>query len=55
MCKAHKELKKKNKKLITIIIPRHVDRAEEIKSEIQKLNLIVTTYSRKNLEKTVFI
>ena len=52
--KAHKELKKKNKKLITIIIPRHVDRAEEIKSEIQKLNLIVTmhTSKEKNLEKT---
>ena len=36
---AHKELKKKNKNLITIIIPRHVHRAKEIALEMKKLNL----------------
>ena len=37
----HLELKKKYKNLITIIIPRHVDRVDQIKSDLNKLNLIV--------------
>ena len=46
--KAHIELKKKIKNLITIIIPRHVHRVNEIASEIKKLNLKVAIHSNKN-------
>ena len=35
--KAHIELKKKIKNLITIIIPRHIHRVKEIIHEIKKL------------------
>ncbi len=38
---AHLILKKKYKNLLTIIIPRHVDRVEKIKSDLNKLNLNV--------------
>ncbi len=37
--KTHIELKKKVKNLLTIIIPRHIHRVEEIIAEIKKLNL----------------
>ncbi len=37
----HKKLKYKYKNLLTIIIPRHVHRANKIKNEIQKLDLKV--------------
>ena len=37
----HKELKSKYKNLLTMIIPRHIHRANKIKNEIQKLNLKV--------------
>ena len=40
----HKELKKKHKNLLTIIIPRHIERTNEIKNEIQNLNLKVQTH-----------
>ena len=40
----HKELKKKYKNLLTIIIPRHIERVNEIKSEMLNLNLKVHTY-----------
>ena len=52
--KAHIEIKKKFKKLLTIIIPRHIHRVYEIKSKIEKLNLKVSLHSSnlKNLEKT---
>lgn len=46
--RAHIELKKKIKGLITIIIPRHIHRVEEIISKIKKLNLKITTHSSKN-------
>ena len=46
--KAHISLKKKIKNLLTIIIPRHVHRAEEIKNELEKLNLKVTSHSKKS-------
>ena len=46
--KAHIELKKSDKNLITIIIPRHVHRVKEIVSKIEKLNLKVTSHSAKN-------
>jgi 3-deoxy-D-manno-octulosonic-acid transferase len=35
----HKKLKKKQKKLITIIIPRHVSRTNEIKETLNKIEL----------------
>ena len=37
--KLHKRLKNREKKLITIIIPRHVNRTNEIKDELSNLNL----------------
>ena len=44
---AHKELKKKIKNLITIIIPRHIHRANEIASEMKKINLNIAFHSSK--------
>ena len=46
--KAHLELKKKIKNLITIIIPRHISRANGIISEITKFNLNTITHSSKS-------
>ena len=48
----HILLKKKNKNLITIIIPRHVHRVDEINNELKKLNLNTTYHSaeEKNLK-----
>jgi 3-deoxy-D-manno-octulosonic-acid transferase len=37
----HKKLKKKYKNLVTIIIPRHIDRVNKIKKELNKLDLKV--------------
>ena len=45
--KAHIELKKKIKNLITIIIPRHVHRSRNIISEIENLNLKVVCHSSR--------
>ena len=45
---AHKKLKKKYKNLLTIIIPRHIDRSDNIIDEIKKLNLKVYTHDAKN-------
>ena len=45
--KSHIELKKKNKNIITIIIPRHIHRVQEIISKIKNLNLKVVTHSSK--------
>ena len=42
---AHKKLKKKIKNLITIIIPRHIHRANEIGLEMKKLNLKVAYHN----------
>ena len=47
--KAHIELKKKFKNLITIIIPRHVHRAKKIIPEIKNLKLEVIRHSSKNI------
>ena len=47
--KAHIELKKKFKNLITIIIPRHVHRAKKIILEIKNLKLEVIRHSSKNI------
>jgi 3-deoxy-D-manno-octulosonic-acid transferase len=50
--KTHIELKKKIKNLLTILIPRHIHRAQEIKSELENLRLNVTNHSlnTKNLK-----
>ena len=45
--KAHIEIKKKIKNLITIIIPRHIHRAHEIAKKIKNLNLKVSLVSNK--------
>jgi len=45
--KAHIELKKKLKNIITIIIPRHVHRVNKIISEIKNLNLNAVNHSSK--------
>ena len=45
--KAHIELRKKIKNLITIIIPRHIHRSQNIISEIERLNLKVSYHSSK--------
>ena len=49
----HLELKKKVKNLLTIIIPRHVHRINEIKSEINNFNLKISCHSSRveNLKK----
>jgi len=46
--KTHIELKKKIKNLVTIIIPRHIHRANKIISKLESLNLKVTKHSSKN-------
>jgi 3-deoxy-D-manno-octulosonic-acid transferase len=46
--RAHIELKKQNRNLITIIIPRHVHRTEEIVSDIQNLGLNIALHSSNN-------
>ena len=52
----HKKLKKKYKNILTIIIPRHVERTEEIKLELSKLNLNISTYeSKKSIDKNIDI
>ena len=45
--KAHKILKQKIKNLITIIIPRHVERVDKISSDLKKINLKVINHSSK--------
>ena len=52
----HKKLKLKYKNLLTIIIPRHIDRTGSILDEIKKLNLKVHTHdSKKKLNKNTDI
>ena len=46
--KVHKILKKKKKNLITIIIPRHINRVDQIIDKIKSLDLNVITHSSKN-------
>ena len=43
----HVELKKKYKNLITIIIPRHIERVNQIKSNLNELKLNVHTHESK--------
>ncbi|ETA70608.1 3-deoxy-D-manno-octulosonic acid transferase [Candidatus Pelagibacter ubique] len=44
----HKKLKKKYKNLLTVIIPRHIDREEEIKEQLSNLGLEVHTHEPKS-------
>jgi 3-deoxy-D-manno-octulosonic-acid transferase len=44
----HKKLKIKYKNLLTIIIPRHIHRTEEIINEMKKLNLNIHLHNSKN-------
>ena len=44
----HKKLKKKYKKLLTIIIPRHIDRTPEIINKIKKLGLKIHLHNSNN-------
>ena len=46
--KAHLILKKKHRNFITIIIPRHVHRANKISEQLEALNLKVAYHSSKN-------
>ena len=46
--KTHILLKKNNKNLITIIIPRHINRVNQIIDDIKKLKLNIITRSSKN-------
>tara|TARA_S200000501_G_scaffold174899_1_gene164574 strand:- start:1641 stop:2894 length:1254 start_codon:yes stop_codon:yes gene_type:complete len=52
----HKELKKKYKNLLTIIIPRHVHRVENINEDLTKLNLKVQNHEpRKKIDQDIDI
>ena len=50
----HLTLKKKYKNLLTIIIPRHIDRVKKISNELESLNLktIIRTSNKKILKNT---
>ena len=54
IAKTHLDLKKKFKNLLTIIIPRHVSRINEINDEIKLMNLktVIRTSKQKNKPKT---
>ena len=43
--KIHLEIKKTFKNILTIIIPRHIDRAEKIKMDLESLKLKIVCYS----------
>tara|TARA_B100000780_G_C21114537_1_gene450778 strand:- start:1235 stop:2482 length:1248 start_codon:yes stop_codon:yes gene_type:complete len=50
--KVHQKLKVKHKDLLTIIIPRHIHRTNEITNEIKKLNLNIHIHnSKKRIDK----
>ncbi len=44
--KTHLKIKKNYNNILTIIIPRHIDRSDKIKSELLKLNLNIANYSK---------
>tara|TARA_Y100000590_G_scaffold464722_1_gene634878 strand:- start:1929 stop:3188 length:1260 start_codon:yes stop_codon:yes gene_type:complete len=46
--KTHLLLKTKYNNILTIIIPRHINRIAEIKKELEKLNLKISLYSKAN-------
>tara|TARA_Y100000590_G_scaffold431942_1_gene547282 strand:- start:38 stop:1282 length:1245 start_codon:yes stop_codon:yes gene_type:complete len=45
---AHKKLKKKYKKLLTVIIPRHVHRVNNIYKEVNDMGFKIQIHSKKN-------
>ena len=45
IAKLHKNIKAKNKKLLTIIIPRHINRSEKIINDLKRINLNIVTHS----------
>ena len=45
--KIHKKLKKKYKNLLTIIIPRHIERVETIKKDLERIGLNVHIHAPK--------
>ena len=47
--KIHKKIKRKIKNLLTIIIPRHIRRTNEISSELKNLNLDVEIHSQNKV------
>ncbi len=52
IAKLHQDMKKYEKKLITIIIPRHINRSAKIINDIQKFNLkVVTRSSNKKIRR----
>ena len=54
--KLHKIIKKKEKNLLTIIIPRHIERIPKIMDDLRKNNLKVITHSsNKNLKENTDI
>tara|TARA_Y100000590_G_scaffold276707_1_gene310698 strand:+ start:2975 stop:4240 length:1266 start_codon:yes stop_codon:yes gene_type:complete len=46
--KSHIEVKKNFKNILTIIIPRHIDRVDKINKELSNLNLKVVLYSKQS-------
>ncbi len=46
--KSHIKIKNDYNNVLTIIIPRHIDRIEKIKAELSKLNLQIVSYSNQN-------
>jgi len=46
--KTHLKLKDKYKNVLTIIIPRHINRVKKINKELSKLNLKITLFSELN-------
>ena len=46
--KSHLKIKKNYDNILTIIIPRHIDRSKKIKEELLNLNLNVVFYSNFN-------
>ena len=46
--KAHLDIKKIYNNVLTIIVPRHIDRSEKIGAELSSLNLKVAFYSKLN-------
>ena len=45
--KTHLEIKKSYSNLLTIIIPRHIERVDVIKSELEQLNLKIQTFEAR--------
>jgi 3-deoxy-D-manno-octulosonic-acid transferase len=51
IAKLHKNLKKKYKKFITIVIPRHINRTSKIMDDMERLGLKTVVHSSKKVPK----